>query len=96
MKITATTSKIILLVDFFVAILLTSLIVYGAYRGLDMSQVTSIALAWDGQLAVAVGAYYWKARSENRCKGTQQLIRDLAEQYGIDAVARIAEIIFRE
>lgn len=96
MKVTATTSKIILFVDFLVAILLTAIVTHGAYQGLDMSQVTAVALAWDGQLAVAVGFYYWKARHENRSKGTQQLVKDLAETYGIDAVARIAEIIFRE
>lgn len=96
MKITATTSKLILLVDFLVAVTLTVLVVVGAFRGLDMSQVTTVTLAWDGQLAVAVGFYYWKARHENRSKGTQKLVKDLAETYGIDAVTRIAEIIFRE
>lgn len=96
MKITATTSKLILLVDFLVAVTLTVLVVVGAFLELDMSQVSTVALAWDGQLAVATGFYYWKARHENRSKGTQQLVRELADQYGIDAVARIAEIIFKE
>lgn len=96
MKITATTSKLILFIDFLVAVTLTVLVVVGAFLRLDMSQVSTVTLAWDGQLAVAVGFYYWKAKHENRSKGTQQLVRDLADQYGIDAVARIAEIIFRD
>lgn len=96
MKITATTSKIILFVDFLVALALTASVVVGAYQGRDMSQVTPVALAWDAQLAVVIGFYFWKAKNENRCKGVQKLIRDLAEQYGIDSVARIAEIIFKE
>ena len=96
MKITASTSKIILFFDFLVALTLTALVVAGAYQGYDMSQVTPIALAWDGQLAVAIGFYFWKAKNENRAKGVQKLVRDLAEQYGIDSVARIAEIIFKE
>lgn len=96
MKVTATTSKLILFVDFLVAITLTVLVVVGAFRRLDMSQVTTVALAWDGQLAVAVGFYYWKARHENRSKGTQKLVKDLIDQHGIEAVVRIAEIIYKE
>lgn len=96
MKITASTSKIILFFDFMVALALTVAVVVGAYHGCDMSQVTPIALAWDGQLAVVIGFYFWKAKNENRSKGVQKLVRDLAEQYGIDGVARIAEIIFKE
>ena len=96
MKITATTSKIVLFVDFLVALTLTALVVVGAYQGKDMSQITTIALAWDGQLAVVVGFYFWKAKNENRSKGVQKLVRDMAEQYGIEGVARIAEIIFKE
>lgn len=96
MKITATTSKIILFVDFLVALALTTLVVVGAYLGKDVSQITPVALAWDAQLAVVIGFYFWKAKNENRAKGVQNLVRDLAEKYGIDSVARIAEIIFKE
>lgn len=96
MKITATTSKIILFVDFLVALSLTALVVVGAYLGKDVSEITPIAIAWDAQLAVVIGFYFWKAKNENRAKGVQQLVRDLAEKYGIEAVARIAEIIFKE
>lgn len=96
MKITATTSKIILFVDFLVALALTTLVVVGSYLSKDVSEITPIALGWDAQLAVAVGFYFWKAKNENRAKGVHKLIKDLAEQYGIENVARIAEIIFKE
>lgn len=96
MKITATTSKLLLFVDFTVAILLTAIVVIGAFLERDMTAVTEATLAWDGQLAVAVGFYYWKAKNENRSKGVQRLITDMAEKYGMESVAQMADIIFKE
>lgn len=96
MKITATTSKLLLFADFTVAILLTAIVVTGAFLDHDMTAVTEVTLAWDGQLAVAVGFYYWKAKNENRSKGVQRLITDMAEKYGMESVAQMADIIFKE
>lgn len=96
MKITATTSKLLLFADFTVAILLTAIVVIGAFLERDMTAVTEVTLAWDGQLAVAVGFYYWKAKNENRSKGVQKLVADMAEKYGMESVAQMADIIFKE
>lgn len=96
MKITATTSKLLLFADFTVAILLTAIVVSGAFLERDMTAVTEVTLAWDGQLAVAVGFYYWKAKNENRSKGVQKLVADMAEKYGMESVAQMADIIFKE
>ena len=90
------TSKLILLVDFIVAFLLTVAVTIGAYLERDMSQVAAIAVGWDAQLAVAVGFYYWKAKCENRSKAAMKLVEALAEKYGIENVISLAEIILKE
>ena len=89
-------SKRILLGSWAATILLTGLVVWGTFICLDVSYLTTLAgLAW-GELTAAHGFYYWKAKNENRAKGAQQLVRDLADQYGIEQAARFAEIVFRD
>ena len=90
------TSKIILLADFIIAILLAIVVIIGTYLNKDMSQVAAIAVGWDGQLAVATGFYYWKAKNENRSKYAMKLVEKLAKKYGIENVISLAEIILKD
>lgn len=90
------TSKLILLADFTVAILLTIAVTTGAYLGRDMSQVAAVAVGWDGQLAVACGFYYWKAKNENRSKYAMKLVKQLAKEYGIENVVNMAQTILKD
>ena len=90
------TSKLILLVDFTIAVALTAAVVIGEMSGHDMTNSAVVAGLWDGQLAIAVGAYYWKAKNENRAKYAQTLVKELADKYGMESVTRIAEIILRD
>ena len=90
------TSKLILIVDFTAAILLSATVTVGAFLEKDMSQVAVVAGLWDAQLAVAVGAYYWKAKNENRSKHAMKLVEKLAKKYGIDSVVSLAEIILKD
>lgn len=90
------TSKAILLVDFIVAVLLTMAVTAGAFLERDMSHVTAIAVGWDGQLAVAIGFYYWKAKNENRSKHAMKLVEKLAGRYGMEHVVSLAEIILKD
>ena len=85
------TSKIILVVDFVVAILLAIAVIMGSYLERDMSQVAAIAGFWDGQMAIAVGFYYWKAKNENRSKYAMKLVKQLASEYGIENVVNLAQ-----
>ena len=91
-----TTSKTILVVNFIVAILLTVAVVVGAYLQIDMSPLTAIAVGWDGQLAVSVGFYYWKAKNENRSKYAMKLVKDLAKEHGMENVINLAEVILKD
>lgn len=90
------TSKLILVVDFVVAIVLTAVVIVGAWTGRDMSQVATVAACWDAQLAAAVGFYYWKAKNENRSKYAMKLVKELAEQYGIENVVSLAEVVLKD
>lgn len=96
MKITIQTSKLILLVDFSVAILLAIVVVLGSYHGSDMTPVATIAACWDAQLAAAVGFYYWKAKNENRSKHAMRLVEKLAKEYGIENVVALAATILKD
>lgn len=95
-KLKMRTSKLILLVDFVVSILLTVIVVIGAFLDKDMTAVTTIAACWDAQMAAAVGFYYWKAKNENRSRHAMKLVKDLAKKYGIENVARLAETILKD
>lgn len=90
------TSKLILLVDFIVAILLTVAVAVGAFLEKDMSQLAAVTVGWDGQLATAIGFYYWKSKNENRSKHAMRLVKDLAKKYGIENVINLAEVILKD
>ena len=90
------TSKKILAGSWAVTLTLTAIVAAGNFMDKNVADITPLAaLAW-GELTAAHGFYYWKAKNENRAKGTQRLIKDLAEKYGIDAAARFAELIFKD
>lgn len=90
------TSKLILAVDFAVAILLTAVVVIGVWLGKDAYQVTVTAACWDAQMTAAVGFYYWKAKNENRSKHAMGLVKELAGEYGMDAVIGLANTILKD
>lgn len=92
----STTSKLILVVDFLIAILLAIVVIIGSFQQKDMSQVAAIAVGWDGQLAVAIGFYYWKAKNENRSKYAMRLVKQMANEYGIENVIQLAQTVLRD
>lgn len=90
------TSKRILHIDIAVAIMVSAAVIAGEVTGHDMTASAIVAGLWDAQLAAVIAFYYWKAKNENRSKHAMQLVRDLADKYGIDAAAHIAEIVLKE
>lgn len=90
------TSKLILLADFIIAFLLAVAVTFGAFLDKEMSQVAAIAIGWDGQLAVATGFYYWKAKNENRSKYAMRLVKELANEYGIENVINLAQTVLKD
>lgn len=68
LKVKITTSKLILIASYAVAIALSFIVVYGAFNQLDMMHVTTVAgLAW-AEVAAANIWYYKKAEKENVIK----------------------------
>lgn len=59
------TSKLILTVSYLISIILTVIVVIGAFKGLDMSNVTQIALASYVEVSASNVWYYKKATREN-------------------------------
>lgn len=90
------TSKFVLLVDFTVAVFLTVAVTVGAFLGRDMSPAVAVTACWDGQLGIAVGFYYWKAKNENRSKYAMKLVKQLAKEYGIENVIQLAQTVLKD
>ena len=78
------TSKIILLVSYLCAIILTFIVIIGSFMNFDMSNVTTIAsLAW-GEVAVSNAFYYKKAAKENVPKVIAGLDKDIRDQIDVN------------
>lgn len=90
------TSKKILGASWAATIILTAIAVIATFADKDSTNLTTLAgMAW-AELTAAHGFYYWKAKNENRAKGSQRLVKGLAEKYGIEAATNFAEIIFKD
>lgn len=90
------TTKKLLWLDVAVGIIVTAAVVIGDFTGHDLSNSAIVAALWDGQLALVISAYQWKSKNENRSKHAMKLVRELADKYGIEAAAQIAEIVLKE
>lgn len=73
--------------------LLTILAVFLQIDASELGVLTGLSFAETG---VATGFYYWKAKSENRIKLTKQMMKDWAEEYGVDSVVSLAPLILGE
>lgn len=88
-------SKRILVINWVVTLALTGLVTALSVAQIDASEVSAMAaLSW-GALAVDQCFYYWKAKNENRIKLTRSMVKSWADEYGIDAVTSLAEIVLK-
>lgn len=78
------TSKLILIVSYFTAITLTSIVVYGAFADVDMSNVQPLALAAWGEVTATNVWYYKKAAKENVPKILKSFPPSVREQIDIN------------
>ena len=83
--------------SYVITILLTAATLAGSFLTTqDMTPVATITgLAWAETTAVNA-FYFWKAKNENRIKLTNQMVTDLADKYGIDAVVNLAGIVIKD
>lgn len=81
-----TTSKLILIASYTMAIILSFIVVYGAFNGSDMIHVATIAgLAW-AEVAAANIWYYKKAEKENIIKIALSLSEKLNQSIDIGKI----------
>lgn len=64
--------------------------------GTDVSDIMTITLASFGMDSTYGGFYFWKEKNANRAKYAQQFVLLFADEYGVDAAIRIAEIVLRD
>lgn len=62
----------------------------------DTSSFATIVCAWIVECGAATGFYFWKAKNENRSKYALKFVRELADQYGMDSVARVLETVLKD
>lgn len=67
-------SKKLIIVDYVIFAIL--IVCAAIFRDVDF---TSIIVAWIAQLGISSGAYYWKAKSENRIKVPVKVVESLPQ-----------------
>jgi hypothetical protein len=89
-------SKKILLTNWVVTLVLTALVAALSVAQIDCTEVSAMAaLSW-AALGVDQALYCWKAKNENRIKLTKSMVKSWADEYGIEAVTALAEIVLKE
>ena len=68
-------SKKLIIVDYVIFAIL--IVCAAIFRDVDF---TSIIVAWIAQLGISSGAYYWKAKNDNRTKVPVKVIESLPEE----------------
>ena len=90
-------SKKIVLASYTATAVLSLLTAVGAFFcETDITPIATVAgLSW-AETAACNAFYFWKAKHENRIKLAERMIKDLADQYGIEAVTNLTNIILRD
>lgn len=89
-------SKRITVLSWTVALILTFLAVVLPAIGYSAEGVnTALPYSW-AEVTAVNGFYLWKAKNENRSKYAQMYVNKIAEQHGIDAAIRIAEVVLKD
>lgn len=94
MKISA--SKIIVIISWAAFIALSTLCVWFKYSDKDIADMVTLTGFSAAELTAAHGFYFWKSKNENRAKHAQKMVVAMADKYGIESVARIAEIVLKD
>lgn len=87
-----TTSKVILLVSYIFGAILTALTVIGTVMGYDVTPLSIITGAVFGEISVANGFYYNKAKKENVIKIAVGLAKDVPTEKVEDIVNLVNSI----
>lgn len=62
----------------------------------DLTALATITgLSW-GEVTAVTAFYLWKAKAENKIKITKQMVEELADKYGLEAVSGLLSTIFTD
>ena len=79
-----------------ITVSLILLVAAGSFMERDMTALAGMA----GASVLTNGAgdafYFWKSKNENRAKYAQRFVERFADQHGIDAAIRIAEVVLKD
>lgn len=90
-------SKKVVIVSFLIMVALVGATVYGVFfTEKDMTALATLAGSAVVETAAVTAGYLWKAKAENKIKLVNQLIKDNADKYGIDAVVQLAGIVLSD
>lgn len=84
MKKKIETSKLILIVSYVIAFVLTSIVIVGTFMNYEVSNITTITSLAYGELAVSNAFYFKKAGRENVIKIYNNLPQEVKEQIDIN------------
>ena len=63
---------------------------------MDVNDLMAVTIASFGTDGTYGGFYYWKEKNANRAKYAQQFVLLFADEYGVDAAIRIAEVVLKD
>lgn len=90
-------SKKVVIVSFLIMVALIGVTIYGIFfTEKDMTALATLAGSAVVETAAVTAGYLWKAKAENKIKLVNQLIKDNADKYGIDAVVSLAGIVLSD
>ena len=92
-----TCSKKVVIVSFLIMVALIGATIYGIFlTEKDMAVLGTLTGTSIVETAAVTTGYLWKAKAENKIKLVNQLIKDNADKYGIDAVVSLAGIVLSD
>lgn len=90
-------SKIMLIIGLSISLLMCiACVVLRIIYQQDISDIMTITIATFFTDSTYGGFYYWKEKNANRAKYAQQFVLLFADEYGVDAAIRIAEIVLKD
>lgn len=92
------TSKLILLLSYVCAIILSIAMVIGTFAQIDTSSLVILASAAWGEVAVHTAVYSLKAKAENRLKILLSMIKELSQndKFEPEIIVQLFEGVTRE
>ncbi len=81
-----TTSKKIVFVSYLIGFILTSIVVFGDFKGYNVSNIVMVALASYAEITACNAFYFWKAKKENTMKIALATVKETSTEKVDDVV----------